>query len=493
MGEGTQVEFKTEYPFVADQGEVLRAFYADDKLWRMSYDSITPAIFTKQEHKWIISKMRSHFEKHNMVPTRKELARYLDIEVNQTGALKEPFYKSYRKAIVLLKSKEAWQPNSSTINDLSLFVKRQAVYQITVKCIEYLNHKSPEDIGELGPDLIKCANAGEFKTGGAIEALNLHEMLAVERRKEEDGSACYAGTGVLEIDRYIPKGGIKAGELGVLLGSYNTGKSFALLECAMAAVHKGYNVLYVTCEMGEEDIRQRAICHRVGMNLSNMGNDVFRYESELIKRYDKLDVEAVKRFKTKEYRTGDLTVSQLAGELDYMRDVDGFIPDVIVVDYADIMKGAASNKNDDNHILKGAIYQDLRGLAQQRRVPLWTATQANREGMGKEIITGKHISESLDKARIADVVVSMSSTSEDEEHNVVRLYIEKNRKGKKGVVVEVNRGFDWGRFYLGIVSEDDDENTEFQNKVRPVIHPVGATSAFRAAKDWLPAEYLEAV
>ena len=57
-------------------------------------------------------------------------------------------------------------------------------------------------------------------------------------------------------------------------------------------------------------------------------------------------------------------------------------PDVIIVDYADLLRGHGQEKR---HELEG-IYEDLRGLAGEYEIPVWTASQANRSALEEDVI-----------------------------------------------------------------------------------------------------------
>ena len=110
----------------------------------------------------------------------------------------------------------------------------------------------------------------------------------------------------------------------------------------------------------------------------------------------------------------------------------GFIPSVIIIDYADIMR---STKSYDSlrHELK-LIYEELRNLAMDLNVPIWTASQANRDSAKSDIVGLENMSEAYGKAMVADVVVSLSRKPTEKSTNAGRLFVAKNRAGKDGIV-----------------------------------------------------------
>ena len=59
------------------------------------------------------------------------------------------------------------------------------------------------------------------------------------------------------------------------------------------------------------------------------------------------------------------------------------------------------------HELK-LIYEELRNLAGELNVPVWTASQSNKEGSEKDVVGLTNMGESYAKAQVADVVLTLS-------------------------------------------------------------------------------------
>ena len=109
--------------------------------------------------------------------------------------------------------------------------------------------------------------------------------------------------------------------------------------------------------------------------------------------------------------------------------MQGYKPDVIVVDYADLLRG---NGKEVRHEL-GNIYEDLRGLAGEYEIPVWTASQANRSALEDDVIGAEKIAESYSKIMTADFVLSLSRKIEDKVAGTGRWHVIKNRFGPDGI------------------------------------------------------------
>jgi replicative DNA helicase len=114
----------------------------------------------------------------------------------------------------------------------------------------------------------------------------------------------------------------------------------------------------------------------------------------------------------------------------------GHTPDVIIVDYADLLKPTSFSKDEKRHQLE-TIYEELRGLSQIHACPLWTASQTNRSGLNAEVITMEAISEAFNKCFVADFIFSISRTIDDKAVNAGRVFIAKNRNGPDGMVYPI--------------------------------------------------------
>jgi hypothetical protein len=79
------------------------------------------------------------------------------------------------------------------------------------------------------------------------------------------------------------------------------------------------------------------------------------------------------------------------------------------------------------------IYEELRGFASEKKIPIWTASQSNKDGADSEIVDLSNMSEAYGKAMVCDVVLSISRRSHEKASGLGRLYVAKNRAGRDGL------------------------------------------------------------
>lgn len=235
-------------------------------------------------------------------------------------------------------------------------------------------------------------------------------------------------TGLDELDKKeILNGGLGAGEIGVIVAPTGVGKSHMLTYLGASALRNGVDVLHYTFELSEA-----AVGLRYDSNLCDMdSNTVIDNKDKVLSMYKDMKLG---RLIIKEFPTNTASIYTLRSHIERL-DVKGFRPGLILIDYADIMR---STRQFDSlrHELK-LIYEELRGFATEKGIPIWTASQSNKEGSQNDIVDLSNMSEAYGKAMVADVVLSISRRSHEKATGFGRLYVAKNRAGRDGLVYPV--------------------------------------------------------
>lgn len=131
--------------------------------------------------------------------------------------------------------------------------------------------------------------------------------------------------------------------------------------------------------------------------------------------------------------------------IDDLRKTRSWVPDVVVVDYLELMVSRRQSDNKEDYVKQKACSTQLRGLAQNENVTVYTATQTNRSGNDADkMLDVTKISESYGKAMPMDYLVSINQT-EDEYNEVparAHIYVAKNRNGPKFISFEVKINYE---------------------------------------------------
>lgn len=228
-------------------------------------------------------------------------------------------------------------------------------------------------------------------------------------------------TGIVHLD-YALAGGLGRGELGVVLAPPKRGKSTTLINIGFGALTstllaEGYNVAHYSLEMRDNKIAMRYDDRLAGKAVKIKKSDPEKYQTTLDDRARKF---VRGQLFIKSYPTRTATPSKIRSHLSMLAAQDIHI-DVIIVDYADIMK--AERRLGDMRHEQAGIYEDLRTIAGEHDAAVWTASQASKSALEKEVIDMGDFAESFEKAAVMDVGVAFSQTEDEKIDGECRLYL----------------------------------------------------------------------
>ena len=229
-------------------------------------------------------------------------------------------------------------------------------------------------------------------------------------------------TGWDAIDELVD-GGFGKGELIIFAAPPGIGKSWALVNVGMAAAKAGKTVVHYTLELNEGYVGQRYDAVLTGIPVPNLKYNM----DEVTKQVKNLKGELIVKY----WPTKTASINSVKASLDKLK-LQGREPDIIIIDYADLIKG---NSRRERHEELEEIMESLRGLGGEYECPIFTASQINRSGADDDIITGTKIAGSFSKLMTADFVVSLSRKIEDKLAGTGRWHVIKNRFGPDGMTL----------------------------------------------------------
>lgn len=259
-----------------------------------------------------------------------------------------------------------------------------------------------------------------------------------------------------DLDEYIG-GGLSPGELGVVIAPPGGGKSMCLVKGASTALLEGKNVVYYTLELSEDVVGQRFDSCINDIKLKN----VWEYPEYISEKIE--DIASLGGgLKIKEFLEGGVTVNTIKAHLKTL-ELEGFVPDIIFIDYLGLMKPLGSYA-EKRHALTD-ISEGLRNIANNYRIPVWTAHQTNRSAIQEEKINTGHIGESLGIIATVDLAFGLGRPDEMKEINRAMLGIIKNRNGQDGLYKLLI--FDTSRVLIEMANENEEgvaQNRQVENE-----------------------------
>jgi replicative DNA helicase len=134
---------------------------------------------------------------------------------------------------------------------------------------------------------------------------------------------------------------------------------------------------------------------------------------------------------------------------------------MLVIDYAQIMR--STEKYDLPRMELKKIFEELRAFAAEMDLPIWTASQSNKEGAESDIISLANMAEAYAQAHICDFVVGLGRPESKKATGIGTLFIAKNRNGIDGLSYPIK--IDTARSRFSLLTEDESKRlTEEQEK-----------------------------
>jgi replicative DNA helicase len=399
------------------QSKIITSLMLDNKFTKQIVDILEVSYFDTDSNKYLIKSIKDYFAKYKTPPTMEAIKVIIDEVDNDT--LKTTIVDSLRNA---------WQhresPDLEFVKERTLeFCKNQVVKNAIMESVELLETQNYDEIKGI---IDKAMTAGMERDIGHEYITGFDERMNQQARET-------LPTGWDSVNDLMD-GGLAGGELGVVVAPAGIGKSWTLQAIGAHAVKQGKTVIHYTLELNAQYVGLR---YDTIVSGQPTGNLQF-YKEEVLKAIGKLKGNLIIKY----YPTRTASVNTITAHLQQC-ELQGIKPDMVIVDYADIMKSTV-NFSEKRHSI-GHVYEELRGMAGEFDIPVWTASQANRSSLEEDVIDASKVSEDYSKVMTSDFVMSMSRKVEDKIANTGRFHVIKNRFGPDGITfpatINTNTGF----------------------------------------------------
>jgi replicative DNA helicase len=389
------------------QLKCISSLLSDKSFLERISDIVDPQSFESDAHQWIVKTIIEYFMKYKDIPTLnvfKVQVDTIEIETLKRAAIDQLKFV-YQKI------------SDSDINFVKEqyleFCKNQKMKSAIMDSVDLIKQGEYDKISHVVQDALK---AGMERNVGHSYMTDIDTRMSVMARNTTK-------TNWVEVDS-IMDGGLAPGELGVITACAGSGKSWVLAKIGTETMKQGKNVVHFTLELNENYVGLRYDACFTGIDFQNVRKNIDIVKAKIAQVPGKL---IIKYFPIK-------TVSAHNLKLHIERiQMLGTKVDLVIVDYADILRPSQSDKNSNSYSEAGGIYEELRGVAGELQIPVWTASQSNRAAMDEDIIQANNISDSYRKIMTADFVMSLSRKVNDKVSNTARFHVIKNRFGPDGM------------------------------------------------------------
>ena len=428
---------------------VLRHILTDEQYMRAVLPYIKPDYF-EGIYRILFKEAGKFVAKYNKLPN----AEAFKIQLDETESLSEEQYKLAIDILPNLFSEE--EVNSQWLNDSTeKWCQDRALHNAIMESITIIEGKHAQLTKNALPDILSKAlsvsfdnNIGHDYTENADQRFEFYH--------QEENKIPFD----LDYFNKITDGGLPNKTLNICLAGTGVGKSLFMCHVAASCLVQGRNVLYITMEMAEERIAERIDANLLNVpidQLDKMSKDMFTT------KVGQLAKDTAGKLIIKEYPTGSAHSGHFRALLNELKLKKSFVPEIIFIDYLNIcassrMKSLGGAINSYTYIK--AIAEELRGLAVEYDLPIFSATQTTRSGYSNSDVGLEDTSESFGLPATADLMFALISTEELEKMNQKMVKQLKNRYNDPTHHKRFVIGVDRSKMRLFDVDEDDQTLTD---------------------------------
>ena len=441
------------------QATILQKLVHDETYCRKVLPFIKLEYF-EPEYKVVYKLILDFIGKYNKLPNETTLGIDLD-----HSDVSEEIYPAVERVLDEVKAnpvvEESW-----LLTNTEKWCKDRAIFLAVMKSYEIIGGND-RDLGPGAiPDIFQKALGITFDDSVGHDYLtDWEKRYDFYHRKEERIPFD------LEMFNKITKGGIPKKTLNIILAGVGVGKSLTMCHLASSYLLQGKNVLYITMEMAEERIAERIDANLMNIDLNEIENISKNMFGDKIA---KIAAKTVGKLEIKEYPTATAHSGHFRALLQELKLKKNFVADVIFVDYLNIcacsrLKCLSGSIN--TYSLVKAIAEELRGLAVEFNVPIWSATQLTRSGFSDSDPGMDDTAESFGLPATADFMVALVTTDELEKLGQLMVKQLKNRYADLNV---------FKRFVIG-VSKAKMKLFDVENKAQTLISDNVSSPAARSS------------
>jgi len=235
-----------------------------------------------------------------------------------------------------------------------------------------------------------------------------------------------------------------------------------------------FRVLHITLEMSEALCAQRYLQAMLAISKRDEAFQITRFQRDKLGRLSGLDPKRVKpklslddanirpkleaqlkrgahryfdNVYIKQFPSGALTVTQLKAYMDNMEVRERFVPDLLIVDYPDLLK-----LDPHNYRLEiDTAFKEIRGIAVERNIAVAVVSQSHRSAAKAKHVGAENVAEAYSKIAHSDTVLTYTQTKQELALGLARLHVAKGRNDRDRFTLVISQQYGYGAFVIDSV------------------------------------------
>ncbi len=439
---------------------ILLAF--DDEKCTIIRGTVDAALFTGQ-YRVIVAAIYKYIDVYKEAP-KDNLPDILTDKLNSDNKREAHLYADIIDNLYEMQNRGSTE---FAMKNLENFIRRQALRSVGVDLINALKKDTEESLDEADEIIKKSRSQGLTLFNPGVRLSNADEVL-----KFLDIREASLPTGIKELDKRNL--GPTRKELSLYIAKFKSGKTWWLTGLARAALVHRYNVCHISLEVSQNRTIQRYMQNM--FSLSNRKEKFFQIEfvknkygrlvdfddkevvsrlqltdpdirEQLEKKIKKYANRFLKHIIVKEFPRGRLTVPGLESYLDNLEVTEKFVPDLLIIDYPDLMK----LDKGDLRLSLDEVYKDICGLLSERNMAGAVVSQSHRLAANlkeNRIVGGENVAEAYTKVAHADTIIAYSQTAAEKALGLARLSVAGARHDQDDLTLIISQNYNIGKFHV---------------------------------------------
>jgi replicative DNA helicase len=454
------------------QREIIGLLLNDIWFVTQCEDLVKHTYFVDERHQLICRILFDYIKKYKTLPTKTFLIQEIKDKTNNKN--EEIKFEYIAEAeLIYKKFVPGLDDRQSRLDKILNFAKLMSLKSAFDKSLGLIKvDPESENTWNKISDVLKDALLVERNFEEGLDYFETFEERYERMQKEDEARESFT-SGFRAIDDALLGGGPHRGEIYSWIGLSGSGKSLALVGAALKNVTElGKKVLYISLEMGEDAIAERFDAQLSGVDINKLqeNKQVIKGKFELFLS-DKNDK---KMLIIKQFPAGSMTISTLRAYMQQLQMAKGFVPDLLVVDYIGEMKDYPGMPTYESRY---KIVRDLRGLATETNICVFTAMQPNKDareaqkkdgGMygGDGVIDDTNLADSYGQIRPLDGCWSINQMQAEKDAGIARIFVIKHRHGKSRFTLHAK--FDKETLRMDQISKDQYDKIWKEHSIKKI-------------------------
>jgi replicative DNA helicase len=440
-------EFSSEF-----QRKIVKLALTDDGFATMGLKYLTAEMFESDALRWVWKQVQIERD-----AGRRATMMVVQDRLRDVDAVLRPRYQ----AVVTAIDQDVMREEAFVKERLAEFIKRNLFVAAYNDSQNIYNSGRPEQAMQA---MYEASQSIQQVTFDAPDRSWFYDEFEERQRIFRDHGAhefdSTFATGIDGVDKVLD-GGLSRGELGVWIADSKGGKSMLLRFLAAHTCRAlQRNVLLIILEGRRLQTEAQLDTLHAGILYKDMKRGVVDRDTyrQLQTEYRALRQRLVVRAMVKDWT---YTAADIRSELDELRALHGWVPDMIIVDYGDLLRSQTKAFSEEEH--QRNAFGDLKSLStQDNGYAVWTASQAQRpskemwkkkkkeaeeegedtddyKAWGKPMIRARDIADSYNKIRRADFIGSINQDEKERQEHIARLWCDRYRDNEAARLVLVRQ------------------------------------------------------